>query len=103
MNTSGTLHKSTWSNLIAELKDNGLMFLGSRYNTSLEDVRELIDNTELQFKANRTYKTGVSVIKMQTERNTISNLDKVGKVWKHKGYFIIVDNNNIIVYGTKDI
>ena len=56
------------------------MFLGSRYNISLEDVRELIDNTELKFKANRTYKSGVSVIKMNTERNTVSNLDKVGKV-----------------------
>ena len=103
MNTLGILHKSTWNNLITELKENGLMFLGSRYNISLEDVRELIDNTELKFKANRTYKSGVSVIKMNTERNTVSNLDKVGKVWKHKGFYIIVDNNTIIVYGSKEI
>jgi len=105
------MKKSSWNQLIKNLKQDGLMFIGAYYprgEETIKDVETKIINginktTNLKFTVNRHYKSGTTAIKMHTERSTISTLDKTGSVYLYNEFYLIIDKNLIMVYATKNI
>jgi len=91
--------KSTWNDFVEDAK-GGLMYLGSTYGKSLDDVSTVIEakTHDITFDADRTYLRGSSVLQFTTEINTVSRLDKRGTVFTHEDCFIIQDDKTIIIY-----
>ena len=90
--------KSTWKEFTNEAK-LGLAYCGSSFNKTLEQSLEFakdLDNTELY--ADRLLIGGSSVLQFKTDRETVSRLDKKGKVYREKNCFIIDDGEVIVAY-----
>lgn len=97
--------KSTKTSWKSFLENKELMYIGSVFEKTVEEVENLIDILKpTPFELNRTFAGGVTDIKFKTESGSISHLTKRGIVYAYGDYFLIFDKsngNNIVVYRVK--
>jgi hypothetical protein len=95
------LKKTTWDALLNAMK-KGVMYMGSKFHTTPEQVTELLANFKKpSFEADRVLDKGSSVLQLTKPDGGITRLDKRGVVYKYDTYFIVhvaSDGDNVIVY-----
>ena len=94
------LQKSSWKDFMNEGK-LGLAYCGSGYDKNIKSLVEGWNTDDnLSLYVDRLLVGGSSVLQFRTDRETISRLDKVGKVWidTKNNVFYIVDGNTTVVY-----
>ena len=98
------LNNSSWKSLIDELKNNGLVFIGSVFNKTINDILPVLDEDKnADYYIDRRYLSGASVIKMSVlnkkgETIKTSSVDKSGSVFTYDRFFVVVKSNNFLIY-----
>ena len=107
LNEAATAKKSSWKVFISEL-EQGLAFLGSKFNSSVEEGVEATKRVKASnLYADRILNSGKSRLamdKLDKKGNVTgsSNLYKSGVVYKYGDFFILYDakdGDNIMIYG----
>lgn len=92
------LVKSNWATF---LDNEELMYIGSTFNKTLDEITTSLSNMEIKdFSIDRVYVGGKTNLKFNRPDGTISHLTKRGKVYLFDIYFLIHDeaNDSVVIY-----
>lgn len=96
--------KSNWDKFIQGGLKKGVAFLGSVWNKDQQVIQEHLNAIlDIEFYVDRKYKSGSSTIRLSKlspsgESIGYSTLDRQGNVLKYGKFWLVIKNNNIVIY-----
>jgi hypothetical protein len=90
--------RSSWKKFIAQGR---YMYMGSTTDYSMKGVLKNLKKHEADkgpYVEDRVFRCGVSALQFTLPDQSVSYLDRRGKVYRYGDYFIIHDDPTVIVY-----